>query len=120
SLNFTFSRTAGRDFRPGDEIIVSSIDHDGGVAPWLELAHDRDLVVKSIELRDDTTLDYDDLAAKLSPRTRVVAFAWASTAVATIVEAERVCSMAHEAGALAWIDAVHYAAHEPIDVRAID
>jgi cysteine desulfurase family protein (TIGR01976 family) len=120
SLNFTLSRTAGREFQAGDEILVSSLDHDGGVAPWLELAHDRDLVVRSIELREDTTLDYDDLAAKLSPRTRVVAFAWASNAVGTIVDAARVCSMAHEAGALAWIDAVHYAAHEPIDVRAID
>jgi cysteine desulfurase family protein (TIGR01976 family) len=120
SLNFTLSRTAGRAFEAGDEILVSSLDHDGGVAPWLELAHDRDLVVKTIELRDDTTLDYDDLAAKLNPRTRVVAFAWASNAVGTIVDAARVCSMAHEAGALAWVDAVHYAAHEPIDVRAID
>jgi cysteine desulfurase family protein (TIGR01976 family) len=120
SLNFDLSRTAGRDFQPGDEILVSSLDHDGGVAPWLELAHDKDLVVTPIELRDDTTLDYDDLAAKLSPRTRVVAFAWASNAIGTIVDAARVCSMTHEAGALAWIDAVHYAAHEPIDVRAVD
>ena len=120
SLNFDLSRTAGREFEPGDEILVSSLDHDGGVAPWLELAHDKDLVVTPIELRDDTSLDYDDLASKLSPRTRVVAFAWASNAIGTIVDAARVCSMAHDAGALAWIDAVHYAAHEPIDVRAID
>ncbi|MEO8967859.1 MAG: cysteine desulfurase-like protein [Solirubrobacteraceae bacterium] len=120
SLNFTLSRTAARDFTPGDEILVSSLDHDGGVAPWLELAHDKDLVVRHIELNADTTLDYEDLAAKLSPRTRVVAFAWASNAIGTIVDAERVCAMAHAAGALAWIDAVHYAAHEPIDVRAID
>jgi cysteine desulfurase family protein (TIGR01976 family) len=120
SLNFDLSRTAGRDFEPGDEILVSSLDHDGGVAPWLELAHDKDLVVTPIELRDDTTLDYDDLASKLSPRTRVVAFAWASNAIGTVVDAARVCAMAHEAGALAWIDAVHYAAHEPIDVRAVD
>ncbi len=120
SLNFDLSRTAGRAFEPGDEILVSSLDHDGGVAPWLELAHDKDLVVTPIELRDDTTLDYDDLAAKLSPRTRVVAFAWASNAIGTVVDAARVCAMAHEAGALAWIDAVHYAAHEPIDVRAVD
>jgi selenocysteine lyase/cysteine desulfurase len=63
SLNFTLSRTAGRAFEPGDEILVSSLDHDGGVAPWLELAYDRDLVVKHIELRPDTTLDYADLAA---------------------------------------------------------
>jgi cysteine desulfurase family protein (TIGR01976 family) len=120
SLDFTFSRTAGRGFAAGDEILVSSADHDGGVAPWLELAHDRDLVVRHIELNPDTTLDFDDLAAKLSDRTRVVVFAWASNAVGTVVDAARVCRMAHEAGALAWIDAVHYAAHEPIDVRAID
>jgi cysteine desulfurase family protein (TIGR01976 family) len=120
SLNFTLSRTAGREFAAGDEILVSSLDHDGGVAPWLELARDKDLVVKHIELRDDTTLDYDDLAAKLSPRTRVVAFAWASNAIGTIVDARRVCQLAHDAGALAWIDAVHYAAHEPIDVRDVD
>ncbi len=119
SLDFTFSRTAGRELRPGDEILVSSADHDGGVAPWLELAHDRDLVVKHIELAPDTTLDFADLASKLSERTRVVAFAWASNAVGTVVDAARVCRMAHDAGALAWIDAVHYAAHEPIDVRAI-
>src|SRR5512142_1800991 len=121
SLNFTLSRTAGREFAAGDEILVSSLDHDGGVAPWLELAHDKGLVVTHIELCDDTTLDYEDLAAKLaSGRVRVVAFAWASNAIGTIVDAARVCSMAHDAGALAWIDAVHYAAHEPIDVRAID
>jgi cysteine desulfurase family protein (TIGR01976 family) len=120
SLDFTLSRTAGRDFAPGDEILISSADHDGGVAPWLELAHDRDLVVKHIELHPDTLLDFDDLAGKLSDRTRVVAFAWASNAVGTVVDAARVCRMAHDAGALAWIDAVHYAAHEPIDVRAID
>jgi len=119
SLNFTLSRTAGRSFQPGDEILVSSLDHDGGVAPWLELAHDKDLVVRHIELNPDTTLNLDDLRSKLGPRTRVVAFAWASNAIGTVVDARRVCDLAHEAGALAWIDAVHYAAHEPIDVREI-
>ena len=117
SLNFMLSRTAARGFRPGDEILVSSLDHDGGVAPWLELAHDTGLVVRHIGLNDDTTLDFEDLQRKLGPRTRVVAFAWASNAVGTIVDAQRVCRLAHDAGALAWIDAVHYAAHEPIDVR---
>jgi cysteine desulfurase family protein (TIGR01976 family) len=120
SLNFTLTRTAGREFAAGDEILVSSADHDGGVAPWLELARDRDLVVRHIELHPDTTLDFDDLAAKLTERTRVVAFAWASNAVGTVVDAQRVCRMAHDAGALAWVDAVHLAAHEPIDVRAVD
>jgi cysteine desulfurase family protein (TIGR01976 family) len=119
SLDFTLSRTAGREFAPGDEILVSSLDHDGGVAPWLELARDRDLVVRHVELHEDTTLDFADLEAKLGPRTRVVAFAWASNAVGTIVDARRVCQLAHQAGALAWIDAVHYAAHEPINVREV-
>jgi cysteine desulfurase family protein (TIGR01976 family) len=119
SLDFTLSRTAGREFVAGDEILVSSLDHDGGVAPWLELAHDKDLRVQHIELRPDTTLDYDDLAAKLTERTRVVAFAWASNAIGTVVDAARVCELAHSVGALAWVDAVHYAAHEPIDVAAI-
>jgi len=119
SLDFMLSRTVGRDFKAGDEILISSLDHDGGVAPWLALAEDKDLRVQFIELRPDTTLDYDDLAAKLSPRTRVVAFAWASNAIGTIVDAARVCELAHSVGALAWIDAVHYAAHEPIDVQAI-
>ena len=120
SLDFTLSRTAGREFAPGDEILVSSLDHDGGVAPWLELAHDKGLRVAHIELRPDTTLDYDDLAAKLTERTRVVAFAWASNAIGTITDAARVCKLAHSVGALAWVDAVHYAAHEQIDVGAID
>src|SRR5690242_2978061 len=118
SLNFTLSRTAGRGLVPGDEILVSSLDHDGGVAPWLELARDAGLVVRHVELHEDTTLDFGDLQRKLGPRTRVVAFAWASNAIGTTVDARRVCELAHEAGALAWIDAVHYAAHEPIDVAA--
>jgi cysteine desulfurase family protein (TIGR01976 family) len=117
SLDFTLSRTAGRDFGPGDEILVSSLDHDGGVAPWLELAADKGAVVRHIELNDDTTLDFADLQQKLRPRTKVVAFAWASNAIGTVVDAQRVCKLAHDVGALAWVDAVHYAAHEPIDVR---
>ena len=119
SLNFTLSRTAGRGFQPGDQILVSSLDHDGGVAPWLELAHDKDLVVHHIDLNEDTTLNLDDLQRMLDPRTRVVAFAWASNAIGTVVDAKRVCELAHGAGALAWIDAVHYAAHEPIDVNEV-
>ena len=119
SLDFMLSRTAARTFHAGDEVLVTALDHDGGVAPWLELARDLGLVVRTVELRDDTSLDYEDLESKLSERTRVVAFAWASNAVGTLVDARRVCELAHRAGALAWIDAVHYAAHRPIDVRAI-
>ena len=92
SLNFMLSRTAARGFSPGDEILVSSLDHDGGVAPWLELAHDAGLVVRHVGLKDDTTLDFEDLERKLGRRTRVVAFAWASNAIGTIVDARRVSS----------------------------
>ncbi len=120
TLNFALTRTAARDFESGDEIIISGLDHDGGVAPWLELARDKELVVRQVELHPDTTLDMRDLERKLSERTRVVAFAWASNAVGTIVDAQRVCELAHEASALAWVDAVHYAAHEPINVQDVD
>jgi cysteine desulfurase family protein (TIGR01976 family) len=119
TLNFALARTLARDLRRGDEIVVTRLDHDGGVAPWVELGADLGLEVRHAELLDDLTLDYADLERKLSGRTRVVAFAWASNAVGAVTDAARVCSLAHEAGALAWIDAVHYAAHEPIDVRAI-
>ena len=119
TLNFALTRTLGRELRAGDEIIATKLDHDGNVAPWLELAHDLELVVHLVELRDDTTLDLDDLRSKLSERTRVVAFPLASNAVGTLVDARRLADLAHEAGALAWADAVHYAPHHPIDVAAL-
>ena len=120
SLNFMLTRTAARDFQEGDEILVSSADHEGGVAPWLALAEDKGLRVQHIELLPDTRLDFDDLQSKLTDRTKVVACAYASNAVGTVVDVARVAQLAHSVGALAWIDAVHYAAHEPIDVRAVD
>jgi cysteine desulfurase family protein (TIGR01976 family) len=119
TLNFALSRVFGRELREGDEILVSALDHDGGVAPWVELAADQGLVVRTVRARDDLTLDVDDLERQLSTRTRVVAFAWASNAVGTIADAARICSLARDAGALSWIDAVHYAAHEPIDVQRL-
>jgi cysteine desulfurase family protein (TIGR01976 family) len=119
SLDFTLSRTAGRELGEGDEILVSNLDHDGGVAPWLEVARDRGATVRHVALHPDTTVDLDDLRDKLSERTRVVAFAWASNAVGTMAPAAEICRLAHEAGALAWIDAVHYAAHEEVDVEEI-
>ena len=118
TLNFALSRTAAREWREGDEIIVTQLDHDGNVSPWLELARDLGLVVHFAQIRDDTTVDLDDLAAKLSDRTRVVAYPWASNAVGTLVDAARVAALAHEVGALAWVDSVHYAAHGPVDVAA--
>ena len=118
TLNFALTRTVGRELSAGDEIVVTRLDHDGNVAPWLELARDLGLVVRFAEIRDDTSLDVDDLAAQLSERTRVVAFPWVSNAVGTLVDVARVSELAHEAGALAWVDAVHYAPHGPIDVAA--
>ena len=119
TLNFALAHTMARDLRAGDEIIVTRLDHDAGVAPWVELAQDRDLVVHHVDVHEDLTLDYADLERLLGERTKVVAFAWASNAVGSITDAQRVCSLAHEVGALAWIDAVHYAAHERVDADAI-
>ncbi len=117
SLSFTLSRTLARDFAPGDEVVVTRLDHDGNVAPWLELAEDRGLVVRLADVHDDTTLDLDDLARLLSERTRVVAFPWAANSTGTTTDAAAVCALAHQAGAVAWVDAVQYAPHLPMDVR---
>src|SRR5205823_9389632 len=118
TLNFALSRSAAREWAEGDEVLVTRLDHDANVSPWLQLAHDLGLVVRFADIREDTTLDLDDLASKLSDRTRVVAFPWASNAVGTLVNVARVAELAHEVGALAWVDAVHYAPHGPIDVAA--
>jgi cysteine desulfurase family protein (TIGR01976 family) len=119
TLNFALTRALGRELAPGDEIVVTRLDHDANVSPWLELADDLDLVVRYADLREeDCTLDYDDLEAQISEQTKVVAFPWASNAVGSITDVRRVADLAHEAGALAWVDAVHYAPHGPIDVAA--
>lgn len=120
SLNFMLSRTLGRGLSAGDEILVTRLDHDANVAPWLELARDRDLVVHEVDIRDDTTLDLEDLERLLGPKTRVVALPLASNAVGTTVDVARVAGLAHAAGALVWVDAVQYAPHYPIDVHALD
>ncbi len=119
TLSFALSRTVGRELRAGDEILVTKLDHDANVSPWLELAHDRDLVVRFVEVRDDLTLDLADLERQLGERTRVVAFPVASNAVGTLTDVPRIAELAHAAGALAWADAVHYGPHGPIDVRAM-
>jgi cysteine desulfurase family protein (TIGR01976 family) len=115
TLNFMLTRTVGRTLRAGDEIVVTRLDHDANVSPWLELAHDLDLTVRFADIREDTTLDLADLERQLNDRTRVVAFPLASNAVGTTVDARRVVELAHAAGALAWTDAVHYAPHGRID-----
>ena len=120
TLNFALTRTAAREWKAGDEIVTTQLDHDGNVAPWLELAHDKDLRVHVVRINDDTTLDLDDLQGKLSDRTRVVAFPIASNAVGTLTDVKQVVELAHSADALAWADAVHYGPHGPIDVADWD
>ncbi len=118
TLNFMLTRTLGRELSAGDEIVVTRLDHDANVAPWLELARDLGLVVRVADVHDDTSLDLDGLEGLLGPQTRVVAFPWASNAVGTVQDVARIAELAHSVGALAWVDAVHYAPHGPIDVAA--
>jgi cysteine desulfurase family protein (TIGR01976 family) len=118
TLNFALTRTVGRELEAGDEIVVTRLDHDANVAPWLELARDLGLEVRFADVHDDCTLDLAGLEALLGARTRVVAFPWASNAVGTVSDVRRLADLAHETGALAWVDAVHYAPHGPIDVAA--
>jgi cysteine desulfurase family protein (TIGR01976 family) len=115
TLNFALTRTVGRRLAQGDRILVTALDHDGNISPWLELAQDLGLDVAIVGVHDDTTLDLDDLERKLDERTRVVAFPLASNAVGTTVDVRSVVELAHAAGALAWADAVHYGPHGPID-----
>ena len=119
TLNFALTRALGRTLEAGDEILVTRLDHDGNISPWLELAHDLDVRVDFVEIREDTTLDLEDLERKLTQRTRVVAFPLAANAFGTTTDAARIVELAHTTGALAWADAVHYAPHEPIDVAAL-
>jgi cysteine desulfurase family protein (TIGR01976 family) len=120
TLNFALTRTAARELEPGDEAIVTKLDHDANVSPWLELERDRGLVVRFAEMDDECRLDFADLERLVTERTRVIAFPVASNAVGTLVDVARVSELAHEAGALAWADAVHYAPHGPIDVAAMN
>jgi cysteine desulfurase family protein (TIGR01976 family) len=119
TLNFALSRTVGRDWRAGDEVVCTRLDHDGNVSPWLELARDKDLTVRFVDVDDECRLDLMELRSLLSSRTRVVAYPWASNAVGTVTPVAEIAALAHEAGALAWVDAVHYAPHGPIDVAAV-
>jgi cysteine desulfurase family protein (TIGR01976 family) len=119
TLDFMLTRTASRDWRTGDKILVSKLDHDGGVAPWVEAAADRGFEVDWIDVTRELRLDLDDLERKLDDRVRVVACVAAANSVGTMTDIARVSELAHAAGALCWVDGVHYAAHEPIDVQAL-
>jgi len=121
SLTFAFSRALARMWRGGDEILVTRQDHDANVTPWVLAARDAGATVRHVEIRrDDCTLDMDDLAAKLSPRTKLVAVGCASNAAGTINPVAQIARMAHDVGALVFLDAVHYAPHGLPDVAAWD
>jgi len=120
ALNFLLTRAFARTLGSGDEVVVTALDHDGNVAPWLELAHDLGIVVRVAEVTDELEVDYDHLASLLSERTRVVAFPVAANSVGTAPDVRRIVELAHAAGALTWADAVHYGPHGRIDVAAWD
>jgi cysteine desulfurase family protein (TIGR01976 family) len=120
TLTFALARAIERDLQPGDEIMVTTLDHDANVAPWRAL-EERGAVIRQVDLREeDCTLDMDDFRRKITARTRLVAVGYASNAVGTINPVEEIIHLAHDAGALAFIDAVHSAPHCAIDVRALD
>ncbi len=120
TLTLLLSRAIGRELAAGDEILLTWLDHDGNVSPWLAL-EEKGVVIKRADVNPaDCTLRLDDLASKITRRTRVVAVGYASNAVGTINPVKEIVRLAHAAGALAVIDAVHYAPHGPIDVRDLE
>ncbi len=121
TLTLHLSRAVGRTLRPDDEVLVTRLDHDANVTPWVLAARDAGATARTCDVRpEDCTLDLDDLRRQLGPRTRLVAVAGASNAVGTINDVRTIAGWAHEAGARVFVDAVHYAPHAPIDVREWD
>jgi cysteine desulfurase family protein (TIGR01976 family) len=120
SLTFALSRGIGRVLRPGDEVVISRLDHEANRGPWIAAAADAGATVREIAFDPATcTLDLDSLDGALSERTRLVAVGWASNAVGTINPVAEIVRRAHAVGAWAFVDAVHYAPHGPLDVAAI-
>ena len=120
TLTFAISRAIGRGLGAGDEILLTHLDHDANVSPWRAL-EERGVKIQFADINEeDCTLNMDDLASKINSRTKVVAVGYASNAVGTINDVKTIVRLAHDAGALAYIDAVHYAPHGPIDVRELD
>ena len=120
TLTFALSRAIGRDLKSGDELLVTCLDHDANVSPWVCL-EDRGAKVRTADIKPaDCTLDMFDLQAKIRRSTRLVAVGWAANAVGTINDVTEAIRLAHDVGAMTFIDAVHYAPHGLIDVKAID
>jgi cysteine desulfurase family protein (TIGR01976 family) len=120
SLTFAMSRAIGRELGPGDEIVLTHLDHDANISPWRAL-EERGVTIRMVEIHeDDCTLDLADLERKITDRTKLVAVGYASNAVGTINDVKKIIGLAHQRGAMAYIDAVHYAPHGPIDIPALD
>jgi cysteine desulfurase family protein (TIGR01976 family) len=121
TLTLAIGRSIGATLGPGDEIVVTTLDHEANVSTWKAMAADRGVTVQQVDIHeDDVTLDLEDLESKLGPRTKLVAVGLASNAVGTVNPVGEIVARAHEVGALTYIDAVAYAPHGPIDVRALD
>lgn len=119
TLTLSLARALARTWSPGDEVLVTNLEHDANFTPWVQAAADAGATVRRVEIRrEDCTLDMDDLRAKLGPRTTLVAVGAASNAVGTINPVPAIVKLAHEVGARVFVDAVHYAPHAPIDVEA--
>jgi cysteine desulfurase family protein (TIGR01976 family) len=120
TLTFHVSRALGAAWRAGDEVVVTDLDHEANVAPWLRLAAERGVTIRRVKVNLETCeLDWASLEAALSERTRLVAIGAASNAVGTVNDVARATAAAHAVGALCFVDAVHYAPHALVDVRAI-
>jgi selenocysteine lyase/cysteine desulfurase len=120
TLTFSFSRAIGRTLQPGDEIIVTRLDHDANISPWLAL-EEKGIIIRWADFNvEDCRLNLDHFSSLLSVKTKIVAVGYASNAVGTINPIKKIVAMAHEVGARVWVDAVHYAPHRAIDVQAID
>ncbi len=120
TLTFALSRALGREWGPGDEVVVTELDHQANVAPWRRMAEERGMTVRAIPFDPETlTLDYAAAEAAIGPRTRLVAIGAASNAVGTVNDVRRVAEMARAAGALSFVDAVHLAPHRRVDVAAL-
>ena len=120
SLTFAFSRALARTWTPGDEIVVTLLDHDANVTPWVLTARDAGIKVQYVRFHaEDCTLDLDDFRAKITSRTKLVAIGCASNATGGINPVRLIANWAHEAGALVFADAVHFAPHGLVDVKAL-
>jgi cysteine desulfurase family protein (TIGR01976 family) len=118
TLTFHLARALGRGYSPGDEVVVTELDHHANVDPWMALAQERGVTVRKVAMRPETgQLDWDDFKRLLSERTRLVALGAASNALGTINDVKTVAQLAHDIGATVFVDAVHYAAHRLVDVR---